>query len=87
MVNDIEQAVSQQYIEDEIEMVSINSLYMNKNQSMLTAKLETHTGNNKIMIPYKMDTVSDGNIMPWYIFKKLFPRVTEAELEKTVKNT
>ena len=24
--------------------------------------------------------------MPWYIFKKLFPSVTEAELTKTVKN-
>ena len=23
--------------------------------------------------------------MPWYIFKKLFPRVKEAEVEKTVK--
>ena len=24
--------------------------------------------------------------MPWYIFKKLFPRVIEAELTKTIKN-
>ena len=53
---------------------------------MLTTKLDTHAGNNKIAILQKIDTGSDGNIMPWYIFKKLFPRVTEAELEKTVKN-
>ena len=24
--------------------------------------------------------------MPWHIFKKLFPRVTESQLAKTVKN-
>ena len=53
---------------------------------MLTAKLDMHTGNNKITILYKVDTGSHGNIMPWYIFKKLFPRVTEAELAKTIKN-
>ena len=28
-------------------------------------------GPNKIVIPYKIDTGSDGNIMPWHIFKKL----------------
>ena len=49
---------------------------------MLTAKLDMHAGDNKVIIPYKIDTGSDGNIMPWYIFKKLFPRVTEAELHK-----
>ena len=42
-----------------------------------------YAGNNKVVIPYKIDTGSDGNIMPWYIFKKLFPRVTEAELMKS----
>ena len=45
-----------------------------------------HVGNIKITILYKIDTGSDANIMPWYIFKKLFPRVTEAELTKTVKS-
>ena len=47
---------------------------------MLTAKLDMHVGINKITILYKIDKGSDGNIMPWYIFKKLFPRVTKAEL-------
>ena len=58
---------------------------MNNNQSMLTAKLETYAGENKLTVPCKIDTGSDGNIMPLYIFKKLFPRVTEAELKKTIK--
>ena len=54
---------------------------------MLTRKLEMHAGNNKIIILYKIDTVSDGNIMPWYFFKKLFPRVKEAKLKKNIQNT
>ena len=52
---------------------------------MVTAKLEMHAGDNKLTVPYKIDTGSDGNIMHWYIFKKLFLRVTEAELEKAIK--
>ena len=59
---------------------------MNKNQSMLTVKLEMCVGSNNVIIPYKLDTGSDGNIMPWYIFKKLLPRVTESQLMKTIKN-
>ena len=54
---------------------------------MLTTKLETHAGNNKITIPCKIDTGTEGNIMPWYIFKKLFPRIIEAKLEKPLNNT
>ena len=47
---------------------------------MLSAKLEMHMGDNKLPVPYKIDTGSDGNIMPWYIFEKLFPWVTKAKL-------
>ena len=82
----MEQEMSQEYKKGDIEIVSINSVYMNKNQSMLIAKLDMHAGNNKVIIPYKRDTGSDSNIMPWYIFKKLFPRDTEAELTKIIKN-
>ena len=85
MINEIEQEMCQEYSKGEIEMVSIDSVHMNKNQSMLTTKLETCTGDNKLTVPCKIDTGSDGNIMPWYIFKKLFQRVTEAELIKTIK--
>ena len=42
-------------------------------------------GNNKLAVSYKIDIGGDSNIMPWYIFKKLFPRVTESELEKAIK--
>ena len=64
VLNEMEQEVSQEYSKDEIEMVNINSVYMNKNILMLTAKLDMHAGNNKINIPYKIDTGSDSNIMP-----------------------
>ena len=83
-VNKIEQEMSQEYSEGDIKTVSINSVYMNKNQLMLTAKIEMHASDSKLTIPYKADTRSNGNIMPWYIFKKLFPKVTEAKLK--IKN-
>ena len=53
---------------------------------MLTAKLESCIGSNNMIIPYKIDTGSDRNIISWYIFKKLFSRVNESQLTKTVKN-
>ena len=70
----MEQEVSQEYTEDDIETVSINSVCLNKNQLMLTAKLEMCVGRNNMIIPYKIDTGSDGNMMPWYIFKKIVPK-------------
>ena len=85
VVNKMEQETSQEYSKDEIETVSIDSVHMNKNQSMLTAELEMHTSNNKLTFPYKIDRGSDDNIMPWHIFKKLFPRVTEAESKRPLK--
>ena len=85
VINEMEQEMSQEYSKGKIETVSINSAHMNKNWSMLTAELETCTNNSKLTVPYKIDTGSDGDIMPWYIFKQLFPRVMEAELEKTIK--
>ena len=81
-----EQEVSHEYTEDNLEMLSINSVCLNKNQLMLTAKSDTCVGSNNMIIPYKIDTGSDGNIMPWYIFIKLFSRVTESQLTKPLKS-
>ena len=78
--------MSHEYSEDaKLKQSSIDYVHTNKNQSMLTAKLETCTADNKLTVPYKIDKGSDSNIMSWYIFKKLFPRVTEAKLIKTIK--
>ena len=33
-------------------------------------------GPNNVMVPYKVDMGSDGNVMPLHIYKKLFPNIT-----------
>ena len=70
-VNEIELEVSQEYSEGKIKSVSIDSVHMNKNWSLLMADLEMHAGDNKIILPYKIDTGSKGNIMLWHIFKSV----------------
>ena len=35
------------------------------------------------MVPYKIDTGSDGNIMPLHMYKKLFPNITNVQLSTT----
>ena len=37
-------------------------------------------------MPYKIDMGSEGNIMPLYIFKKLFKNVTVEQLKKSIKS-
>ena len=70
VVNKIEVEASQEYSKVEIETVSIDSVHLNKNWSLLIAELEMCAGANNIVIPYKIDMGSEGNIMPWHIFKK-----------------
>ena len=68
MVHEVEIEMVQEPQEEEIETVSINSVYLNKNQSLITAHLEMQVGETTLEIPYKIDTGSEGNIMPLYIF-------------------
>ena len=75
-MNEVEQeAVQDSAEENSIDSVSINLIHFNKNCSMLTVNLKTSAGLNNIMVLYKVDTGSDGNIMPLLIHKKLFPNV------------
>ena len=85
-VHELQVEMVQDSQDEEIETVSINSVYLNKNQSLITAHLEMQVGKNTVEIPYKIDTDSGGNIMPLYIFKKLFKDMTEEQLEKSIKN-
>ena len=71
--------------DEEIETVSINLIYLNKNSLSLT--LEMQVGKNTVEILYKIDTGSKGNIMPLYIFKILFKDKTDEQLEKSIKTT
>ena len=41
-------------------------------------------GDNKIIVLYKIDTGSKGNIMLWHIFKRLFKNITETKLLKGI---
>ena len=76
----------QEINEGELQIVSIDSVYLNKNWSLITVKLEMQEGRNTIEIPYKIDTGSEGNIMLLFIFKTLFKKTTEEQLWKSIKS-
>ena len=66
-----------------IEIVNINSVNFTSNYSTIIANLKTSSNKAAIMVPYKVDMGSDGNIMPFNIFTKLFPRTGTDELVAT----
>ena len=66
--------------------MNINSIHFNKNCFVITANLKTSANLNNVMVPYKVDTDSDGNIMPLHIYKKLFPKVTNEQFAATKNN-
>ena len=70
----------QEVNDGKIETVSIDSVHLNKDQSLITAKLEMQAGGNTVEIPYKIDTGSEGNIMALFMFKKLFKNTTEEQM-------
>ena len=68
--NEVEQETAQDSAEESsIDSVNINSIYINKNCSLLTVNLKTSADSNNVMVPYKVDMGGDGNIMPLYIYK------------------
>ena len=71
-VHEVEVEMTPELQEEEIETVSINSIYLNRNHSLITAHLKTRVGKTTIEVPYEIDTGSEGNLMPLYIFKKVF---------------
>ena len=84
-MNELEIEEMQEGSEGEIETVSIDSVHLNKNQSLLAVELEMQSGRNTIVILYKIDTGIKGNMMPLFIFKKLFKNITEEQLQKSIK--
>ena len=74
-VNTIEkEAVNEK--EPGIKMVNINSVNFNSNHSAIIANLKTSSNKVTLMMPYKVDVGSDGNLIPFIIFTKLFPSTT-----------
>ena len=84
-VHEVEGEVTPEPQEEDIETVSINSIYLNRNQLLITAHLKMQVGKTVTEIPYKIDTSSEGNIMPLYIFKKLFKDMPEEWLRGSIK--
>ena len=79
-MNKLEAEEVQEVSEGEIETVSIDSVHLNKNWSLLTAKLEMQAGRYTIVVPHKVDTGSEGKIIPLFILKKFFKNTTEEQL-------
>ena len=72
--------------QEEIETVSINSIYLNRNHLLITAHLKMQVGKTTIEVPYKIDTGSEDNLMPLYIVKKMFKNMLEEELKGCIKS-
>ena len=76
-MNEVEQETAKDSTEENsIDSVNINSIHFNKNCFVITANLKTSAGKNSAIVPYKVETASDGNIIALHIYKKLFPGIT-----------
>ena len=86
-MNEVEQEIAQDSTEDNsIDVVNINLIHFNKYCSVLTANLKMSVGPNNFTVPHKIYTGSDVNIMPLYIYKKLFLNIMSEQLVATEKN-
>ena len=86
VVHNVEQETNQNQEEDQIYMVNINYISFNINCSTVTVNLKTSSNEVRIIVPYKVDTDSEGNIMLLHMHKKLFPEKTKEQLAAT-RNT
>ena len=58
--------------EDHIDTVNINSFIFNSKWSAITANLKMSSSQVNIIIPCKVDTGSDDNILPLHLYKIIF---------------
>ena len=57
-----------------INSINKNSIIFNSKCSVITENLCTSSSQATLVVPYKVDSGSDGNIMPFHIFfKKIIP--------------
>ena len=66
-VHEVEVEVSQE--NNKIEELSVTSVHLNNKWLLITADLEMQVSKNTVKIPYKIDTGSEGNLMPLYSLK------------------
>ena len=82
-IHNLEQDPDQYQEEDHIDTMNINSFNLNSKCSVITANLKTSLKQVRIIVPYHVDTSSDGNIMHLHVYKKIFPRATKEQLVAT----
>ena len=75
---EVEQGTVEDNARKNTEMVSMNYIQFYKN-----CFIKTPAGYSNIIIPFKIDTVNDGNIMPLHVCKMLFPNITNGQLATT----
>ena len=61
-----------------INSININSITFNRKCSVITANLNTSSSQATSVAPY-VDSGSDGNSMPFHIFKKIYPSSTKEQ--------
>ena len=76
VVHEIDIGAVQESQNEQIEIVSIDSVCLYRNWSVITASLDTFAGVNKVEILYNVNTGSKGNIMLFHIFQKIFQNIT-----------
>ena len=81
VVHDVQQNMTAEKQEDTVNITSFN---FNSIISVIIATLEIISSKISVIILFKVDTGSDGNIMPYHIFK-IFPRASEEQLEANKK--
>ena len=85
-VHEVEEEMAPELQEEDIETVHINSLYLKKNHLLITAHLGMQVGRTTTEVPYTIDTSNEGNLVPLYIFKRLFKGMLEEQLKGSIKS-
>ena len=71
-VNEVEHETGQGSTDEgNIDLVNINSINFKKNHSVITANPKLSANKSSLIVPYKVDMGSDGNIMPLHMYKKI----------------
>ena len=68
IVHEVEIEVGLESQGEDIEIMSVISLHLNRKCSPIPAHLKMQSGKTALEIPYKINTGSEGNLMPLYIF-------------------
>ena len=64
----------EEFGDSQIDMVNTDIIHSNAKSSGIIVKLKTSIFHNSINISYKIDTGSNSNMLPFCIFKILFPK-------------